>query len=108
MYGTTVGGHFGTSVGNGAFSTCPRPTANRNKPFSAAYLKCHVLVIGPVPARNLATGLSRIRPTGVRGPTARQKDRRVFSVMMHFSPSVRRKATYCVTRSLMVIAGPPG
>ena len=93
MYGTSVGGHLGSSVGSGTLSRCPRLTANWKKPFSAEYLKCHVLVMGPVPAKNSATALSRIRVTGVRGPTARQKDRRVFSVMLHRSPSVLRKAT---------------
>jgi hypothetical protein len=29
----------------------------------------------------------------VRGPMARQKDRKMYSVVLHRSPSVRRKAT---------------
>src|SRR5581483_7532808 len=71
MYGASVGGRFGTSVGRGAFFRRPRLTANRNKPLSAVCLKCHNRVMGPVPARYAATVLSRIRETGVRGPMAR-------------------------------------
>lgn len=93
MYGVSVGGRLGSSVGNGILSKCPRLTANRKNPFNAKYLTCHVLVIDPVPAKNPATALTRMRVTSVLGPTARQKDRKTFSVVLHRSPSVLRKAT---------------
>ena len=70
MYGTNDGGHLGSSVGNGALSRCPRLTANWKKPFSAQYLKCHVLVTGPRAGQELGydfgpnPGDRRSRPDG--------------------------------------------
>src|SRR5262249_37714349 len=107
MYGTKGGGDFGMTVVHGASFRCPRLTANRKNPFRARYLMCHALVSGPAPTKNAATVLVPIPATGVRGPIARPNDRRMDSLVLHRSPSVRRKVTYWVTRSLMFTAGPP-
>src|SRR3954447_8433427 len=107
MYGTKGGGGFGMTVGNGASFRCPRLTANRKNPFSARYLMCHALVTDPAPIKNAATASVPITATGVRGPIERQNDRRMDSLVLHRSPSVRRKVTYWVTRSLIFTAGPP-
>src|SRR4051794_18093269 len=96
MYGTKGGGGFGMTVGNGASFRCPRLTADRKNPFSERYLTCHALVIGPAPAKNAATASAPIAATGVRGPIDRQNDRRMASLVLHRSPSVRRKVTYWV------------
>src|SRR5262249_26800448 len=81
---------------------------NPKSPFSAEYRSCHALVSGPVPARNAATSLTRIRVMPVRGPTARQKLRRMIALVSHRSPRVRQNVTYFVTRASMFTAGPPG
>ena len=57
------------------------------------YLKCHVRVIGPVLAKNLATTCGRIWVIGVLAPTAWQKERRMFSWVLNRWPIVLRRAT---------------
>jgi hypothetical protein len=93
MYGTKAEWYLGSAVGKGALSTYPRLTANWKKPLSARYLKCHVRAAEPVPAKNLATTLGRIRWIGVPGPTVRQKDRRMASVVLNRWTIVLRKST---------------
>src|SRR5438270_9570736 len=107
MYGTKGGGGFGMTVGNGASFRCPRLTANRKNPFSARYLMCHALVTGPAPTKNAATASAPITATGVRGPIDRQNDRRMDSLVLHRSPSVRRKVTYGWTSWWLFTAGLP-
>src|SRR4051794_26760567 len=67
----------------------------------------HALVTDPAPIKNAATASAPIAATGVRGPIERQNERRMDSLVLHRSPSVRRKVTYWVTRSLVFTAGPP-
>src|SRR5262249_46548589 len=101
-------GRFGTVGGSGSLFRWPRLTANSKNPFRTKYLWRRDLLPDAVPDRKAATSLARILVRRICGPMARQKERRMRSLVSNLSPNVRRKATNCVTRFWTFIAGPPG